>query len=75
MAGGITLTLFSLSGAVGGMVGGLLSDTWNRKGVIAVSGLVCVPLLLGMFRTDARTRRELLAFIGAPSGPRSGHQM
>ena len=65
LAGGITLTLFSLSGAAGGMVGGLLSDTWNRKGVIAVSGLVCVPLLLGMFRTDGWVSLALLALAAA----------
>jgi MFS transporter, FSR family, fosmidomycin resistance protein len=50
--GGLTLSLFSLAGAVGGMVGGVLSDTWGRKSVIAVSGLLCVPLLHGVFHTD-----------------------
>jgi MFS transporter, FSR family, fosmidomycin resistance protein len=52
LAGGITLSLFSLAGALGGMVGGALSDTWGRKSVIAVSGLLCVPLLHGVFHTD-----------------------
>jgi FSR family fosmidomycin resistance protein-like MFS transporter len=52
LAGGLTLSLFSLAGAVGGMVGGVLSDTWGRKSVIAVSGLLCVPLLHGVFHTD-----------------------
>ncbi len=52
LAGGITLSLFSLAGALGGMVGGVLSDTWGRKSVIAVSGLLCVPLLYGVFHTD-----------------------
>ncbi|MGQ4807793.1 Fosmidomycin resistance protein [Candidatus Entotheonellaceae bacterium PAL068K] len=51
IAGGITLSLFSLAGALGGMVGGWLSDVWNRKGVIATSGLLCVPLLYGIFHT------------------------
>lgn len=58
MAGGITLTLFSLAGAVGGMLGGSVSDAWNRKGVIAISGVVSVPLLLGVFHTDG-----LLSFV------------
>ena len=52
LAGGVTLSLFSLAGALGGLVGGALSDTWGRKGVIAVSGLLCVPLLYGIFHTD-----------------------
>ncbi len=52
LAGGIILSLFSLAGALGGMVGGVLSDTWGRKSVIAVSGLLCVPLLYGVFHTD-----------------------
>src|SRR5262245_62599292 len=34
------------------MVGGVLSDTWGRKRVIAVSGLLCVPLLHGILHTD-----------------------
>jgi len=52
LAGGITLSLFSLAGALGGMAGGVLSDTWGRKSIIAVSGLLCVPLLYGVFHTD-----------------------
>jgi len=52
LAGGVTLSLFSLAGALGGMVGGVLSDTWGRKSIIAVSGLLCVPLLYGVFHTD-----------------------
>ncbi|HSF33909.1 MAG TPA: MFS transporter [Candidatus Tectomicrobia bacterium] len=51
-AGGITLALFSMAGALGGMVGGSLSDLWGRKTVILASGLLCVPLLHGMFHTD-----------------------
>jgi FSR family fosmidomycin resistance protein-like MFS transporter len=65
MAGGITLTLFSLAGAVGGMVGGSLSDAWNRKGVISLSGLVCVPLLMGVFRTDGMVSLVLLVLAAA----------
>ncbi len=65
MAGGITLTLFSFAGAVGGMVGGSVSDAWHRKGVIAVSGLLCVPLLLGVFRTDGLVSLLLLVLAAA----------
>ena len=49
MAGGITLALFSLSGAVGGMVAGGLSDRWGRKHIILVSGVLCVPFSLWDF--------------------------
>jgi FSR family fosmidomycin resistance protein-like MFS transporter len=63
--GGITLTLFSLAGAAGGMIGGSLSDAWNRKGVIALSGIICVPLLLGVFRTDGWVSMVLLGLSAA----------
>ena len=63
--GGVTLTLFSFAGAAGGMIGGSLSDAWNRKGVIALSGLVCVPLLLGVFRTDGWVSMVLLGLSAA----------
>jgi MFS transporter, FSR family, fosmidomycin resistance protein len=52
VAGGITLALFSMGGALGGMIGGSLSDTWGRKAVILGSGLLCVPFLYGMFYTE-----------------------
>jgi FSR family fosmidomycin resistance protein-like MFS transporter len=63
--GGIMLTLFSFAGALGGMIGGSLSDRWNRKGVIALSGLICVPLLYGMFRTDGPLALLLLVLAAA----------
>lgn len=63
--GGVTLTLFSLAGAAGGMIGGSLSDAWNRKGVIAISGIVCVPLLFGVFRTDGWVSMALLGLSAA----------
>ncbi len=65
MMGGVTLTLFSLAGAAGGMIGGSLSDAWNRKGVIALSGILCVPLLLGVFRTDGWVSMVLLGLSAA----------
>ncbi len=65
MDGGIMLTLFSFAGALGGMIGGSLSDRWNRKGVIALSGLICVPLLYGMFRTEGPVALLLLVLAAA----------
>jgi MFS transporter, FSR family, fosmidomycin resistance protein len=64
-AGGVTLALFSLAGALGGMVGGSLSDTWGRKTVILASGLLCVPLLHGMFRTDGLVSLIFLVLAAA----------
>jgi FSR family fosmidomycin resistance protein-like MFS transporter len=65
MAGGVTLALFSLAGALGGMVGGSLSDTWGRKAVIIVSGIACVPLLYGMLHTDGLLALTLLSLAAA----------
>jgi FSR family fosmidomycin resistance protein-like MFS transporter len=69
MAGGITLALFSLAGALGGMVGGWLSDRWSRKGVILTSGLLCVPLLHGVFHTQGVLS---LVFLVLAAGTLSG---
>jgi FSR family fosmidomycin resistance protein-like MFS transporter len=69
VAGGITLSLFSLAGALGGMVGGFLSDHWSRKGVILTSGVVCVPLLHGIFHSDGWLS---LAFLVLASATLSG---
>ncbi|HEX9768966.1 MAG TPA: GTP cyclohydrolase I FolE [Kiloniellales bacterium] len=42
----------------------------HRPGVAMVTSR-----MLGMFRSDARTRREFLALIGNPSGSYGGHHM
>jgi FSR family fosmidomycin resistance protein-like MFS transporter len=51
VTGGLTLALFSLAGALGGMVGGALSDGWGRTRIIAGSGFLCVPFLYGILHT------------------------
>jgi MFS transporter, FSR family, fosmidomycin resistance protein len=68
-AGGVTLALFSLAGALGGMVGGSLSDAWGRRAVILVSGILCVPLLHGMFLTEGLVS---LLFLILAAGTLSG---
>jgi MFS transporter, FSR family, fosmidomycin resistance protein len=68
-AGGITLALFSMAGALGGMIGGSLSDVWGRKMVILASGFLCVPLLHGMFLTDGLVS---LLFLILAAGTLSG---
>ena len=71
-AGGVTLALFSLAGALGGMVGGWLSDAWGRKLVIVASGVVCVPLLHGMFLSEGLVALLFLILAaGALSGANS----
>jgi FSR family fosmidomycin resistance protein-like MFS transporter len=65
VAGGITLSLFSLAGALGGMVGGFLSDRWSRKGVIFTSGVLCVPLLHGIFHSDGWLSLTFLVLASA----------
>jgi FSR family fosmidomycin resistance protein-like MFS transporter len=65
LTGGITLSLFSLAGALGGMVGGSLSDTWSRKAVILTSGLVCVPLLYGIFHSHGLLSLVFLVLAAA----------
>jgi len=66
-----------------------ISDTLNPKGVAVVieathqcmttrgihrPGVAMVTSrMLGLFRSDARTRREFLALIGNPSGAAGGH--
>jgi MFS transporter, FSR family, fosmidomycin resistance protein len=71
-AGGITLALFSMAGALGGMVGGSLSDAWGRRTVILASGLLCVPLLHGMFQTNGLPSLILLVLAaGTLSGANS----
>jgi MFS transporter, FSR family, fosmidomycin resistance protein len=64
-AGGVTLALFSLAGALGGMVGGSLSDAWGRRAVILASGLLCVPLLHGMFLTGGLVSLLFLVLAAA----------
>jgi FSR family fosmidomycin resistance protein-like MFS transporter len=64
-AGGVTLALFSLAGALGGMLGGSLSDAWGRRAVILVSGVLCVPLLHGIFLTDGLVSLLFLVLAAA----------
>jgi MFS transporter, FSR family, fosmidomycin resistance protein len=46
LIGGATISVFLLTGAVGGFVAGNLSDRWGRKAVILGSMVVATPLYL-----------------------------
>jgi FSR family fosmidomycin resistance protein-like MFS transporter len=61
-----------MAGAIGGMVGGSLSDTWGRKTVILASGLLCVPFLHGMLHSSGVLSLGLLVLAaGTLSGANS----
>ena len=46
LAGGAAISVFMLTGAVGGFFAGNLSDRWGRKGVLLGSMLLATPLYL-----------------------------
>ncbi|MCK5247545.1 MFS transporter, partial [Candidatus Bipolaricaulota bacterium] len=46
MAGGASISVFLLTGAVGGLFAGNLSDRWGRKAVLLGSMLLATPLYL-----------------------------
>lgn len=52
LVGGFTISLFSLSGAVGGVIGGYISDRWGRKEMLLVSSALVAPFFLGFFYTE-----------------------
>ncbi|MBE0446934.1 MAG: MFS transporter [Actinobacteria bacterium] len=45
VAGGMLLSILALSGALGGLLGGFLSDSWGRKPIIIGSLFLTVPFL------------------------------
>ncbi|RMF87461.1 MAG: MFS transporter [Nitrospinota bacterium] len=52
LVGGLTVSLFSLAGAIGGIVGGYLSDRWGRKEMLIVSSGLVSPFFLGFFSLE-----------------------
>ncbi|MDP2663088.1 MAG: MFS transporter, partial [Dehalococcoidia bacterium] len=59
------LTVFLLSGTLGGLLGGYLSDFIGRRLVIAFSLFVSVPLLFGMLRAEGITLWIVTILAGA----------
>lgn len=59
------LTLFLLSGTIGGLLGGYLSDIVGRRWVIVGSLLVSVPFVLGMLRVEGIALWALTILAGS----------
>lgn len=53
------------SGAIGGIIGGFLSDRFGRKKLIVSSLVLTTPLLFGFFSTSGLVSTVLLALAGA----------
>jgi len=59
-----TLTLYLASGAIGGFLGGHLSDRFGERTVILISMIACVPFLLLFFLTEGPLAIASLAIGG-----------
>ncbi|WP_455382292.1 MFS transporter [Salinispira pacifica] len=59
------LTIMLVSGAVGGIIGGLISDYYGRKRLIAGSLILATPLFLGFLFTHGTASMVLLGLAGA----------
>lgn len=64
MAGGYVLTLFMMTGVVGGLIGGVVSDRIGRARVIWTSILLSTPFLYGFLHTEGVTMYVLLGIGG-----------
>ncbi|MBC7097862.1 MFS transporter [Candidatus Bipolaricaulota bacterium] len=62
--GGLSLTLFSLAGAVGGVMGGRLSDQLGRRKVIVGALLMTIPFLYLFLLTDGLVSMIFLGLGG-----------
>jgi len=62
--GGLSLTLFSLAGAMGGIMGGRLSDHFGRRKVIVGALLMTIPFLYLFLLTDGLVSMIFLGLGG-----------
>jgi FSR family fosmidomycin resistance protein-like MFS transporter len=62
--GAVAITAMVLSGALGGMVGGYLSDRYGRRPVLLVSFALATPLFLAAIASSGPTTLILLALGG-----------
>ena len=64
ISGGLIITVFAITGAAGGLVGGYLSDRVGRKAVILIGLIISVPFLYGFVKTSGPLSVVLLALAG-----------
>lgn len=65
LLGGLAVSLFRIAGALGGLVGGPLSDHIGRKQTLFLSFALALPFLWGFFRAEGWLALGLLAAAGA----------
>ena len=61
---GVAISIFLISGTVGGLIGGYFADYINRKIVIAASSILACPLLLWFLNENAVFSMILLSLSG-----------
>lgn len=65
LMGGLAVTIFRVSGAAGGMIGGPLADSVGRRRVLFLSFALALPLLWGFSHVEGWRALALLALVGA----------
>jgi FSR family fosmidomycin resistance protein-like MFS transporter len=65
VAPSVALFLYLFSGALAGLLGGILSDRWGRRRILVGTLLLYAPLMLAFQATDGRLAVLLLALSGA----------
>jgi len=65
MVAGHLLTIMLAAGAIGGIVGGFISDHYGRKRLIVGSLVLSTPMFLGFFYTQGMLSTIFLALAGA----------
>jgi FSR family fosmidomycin resistance protein-like MFS transporter len=63
-AGGSSFTVFMICGALGGLVGGSLSDRLGRKRMVVLSFLLVIPAFYGFLHVSTRWSFISLALLG-----------
>lgn len=62
--GGIAISIFLISGSIGGLIGGYLADRINRKIIIVCSSIFACPLLLWFLNSSGTLSIVLLGASG-----------